>query len=245
MNDGTRVQMTMNQHRMLGLSLLLLSGFFLGNAAVADEAAIVRPAKPTKPEKPKSETEPSDSFQGSWTTDFGVMNLEQSGSSVQGSYGLGTIEGKVEGRVLTFRYKEAQVSGTGKFVLARDGQSFEGTWSEEGQSQSSRWNGKRQQLTFDGLWETDLGPLRLVQTAEKVRGGYEYSGINGSLEGEIKEHRLIVRYQDEREGAAWFELSPDRMRLSGRWRARRVQSVGTVDGTACCSQAGAGLVNDS
>ena len=75
-------------------------------------------------------------FAGSWSSTFGRMRLEVSGSKVTGTYELAgpcAIEGTVDGRLLRFRYAEpGGVSGSGEFRLAEDGASFTGRWRQDG-----------------------------------------------------------------------------------------------------------------
>ena len=74
---------------------------------------------------------PGDSvdFSGTWKATYGALVLEQTGDEVRGTYpGGSTLEGKVEGRRLSFRYKEAKAAGEGWFEMADDGMTFAGKW---------------------------------------------------------------------------------------------------------------------
>ena len=81
-------------------------------------------------------------WQGVFNTNHGRMTLGRNGNSVTGAYGSGrTISGTVSGSVLTgvWRHPGGR-NGPIRFVLAGDGRSFSGTWSEGGGSGRS-WTG--------------------------------------------------------------------------------------------------------
>ena len=88
--------------------------------------------------------EPAD-FSGTWSSTYGPLTLRQTGDRVVGQYQLeetsGLVEGTVDGRKLTFTYRESNASGEGWFELAADGSSFDGRWREKGKTEWSRWTG--------------------------------------------------------------------------------------------------------
>jgi len=89
------------------------------------------------------------SFAGLWNTTYGPMILEVSGNRVTGSYFGGTITGTVEGLVLDGQWSESSGSGTLRFTLAPDGNSFTGIWTRTQGSGNAggTWNGTRIQST--------------------------------------------------------------------------------------------------
>ncbi len=106
-------------------------------------------------------------FDGVFETTFGRMRLEADGAKVRGTYGFdggSTIEGTVEGRRLTFRYKEPTAAGSGSFELSPDGDSFGGTWRADGSTQDSAWTGNcvkpdpsvRWLVVLEASWEESL-----------------------------------------------------------------------------------------
>jgi hypothetical protein len=87
-------------------------------------------------------------FDGVWQTDFGRMRLVEEGEDgrVHGLYELGegsSIEGKRDGPRLTFTYREPNVSGEGRFLLADDALSFQGEWRPSGAGTWQPWHGVR------------------------------------------------------------------------------------------------------
>jgi hypothetical protein len=86
---------------------------------------------------------------GSWNTDYGAMNLTQSGNSVTGTFGncngTATISGQVSGFVLDGTWTQPCNSKTGRihFVMNSDGRSFAGAWSYGNSTPTSSWNGTR------------------------------------------------------------------------------------------------------
>jgi hypothetical protein len=78
-----------------------------------------------------------------------TLNLTQEGISVLGTYspGEGTLEGTMEGKVLSFKWKQKDGSkGAGKFTFAPDLRSFNGTWGatdNPDDASKGAWNGVR------------------------------------------------------------------------------------------------------
>ena len=109
-------------------------------------------------------------FTGDWSATYGPLRLKQTGTHVVGSYDMngtiGLVKGDVQGRRLTFTYREPNAAGEGWFELAEDGASFDGRWRPDGDTSWSRWTGERSAVaaaaeTFDGVWSSTYGPLRL------------------------------------------------------------------------------------
>ena len=79
-----------------------------------------------------------------------TLSLKQKGSGVSGSFqgsdgSAGTINGKLQGSVLHFSWRQKDgTSGTGQFALSDDGQSFNGSYKLSDNSAQGSWNGTRQ-----------------------------------------------------------------------------------------------------
>jgi hypothetical protein len=146
------------------------------------------------------------------------MTLRQDGARVTGTYGRdgteNTIDGTVEAGQLTFRYEEANERGTGWFRLRRPG-CFCGEYLAERNSRSLPWQGWR---GFDGLWDTSLGRLHLVQEAGRVWGSSELDTsvrVQGDLE---PAGRLGFRLEGAQgKGGGHFELDSYGYLLHGEW----------------------------
>ena len=158
------------------------------------------------------------SFDGRWTTSFGPMTLRQDAARVIGTYGRdgteNTIEGEVAGDSFTFRYQEANERGTGWFRLRRPG-SFGGEYLADGNVRTLPWQGWR---GFDGLWDSSLGRLRLVQEAGRVWGTSEHdAGLR--LEGDLDASgRLPFRVEGPTlKGAGHLEIDAFGYMLDGEW----------------------------
>ena len=94
-------------------------------------------------------------FDGIWDSTFGPLRLVQDGDRVIGCYeGLGrsTIEGRVDGDRLTFRYQEPKARGEGWFELAQGGEMFHGQWRPEGGPQWGEWQGRRLRARPGFVW---------------------------------------------------------------------------------------------
>ncbi len=166
----------------------------------------------------------ADSFAGVWETTFGPLTLTQKGDEVKGTYPLGTLQGKVEKNKLTFTYKERDAAGEGWFELAQDGKSFEGKWRQTGDKEWQAWTGRRRvdavEKGFAGLWDTSFGKMRLAQQADRIRGTYVYAA-GSSIDGTVKDKKLTFNYKEPAaEGEGEFELSPDELSFTGKWREK-------------------------
>jgi hypothetical protein len=170
----------------------------------------------------------SASFAGTWETTYGEMQCNQTADRVSGTYEFsdddpGRIDGRVNGRKLTFHYKDSDGAGQGWFELAADGQSFAGQWRKDGDAEWEEWTGKRAGSAasgdhFDGLWKTRFGPMRLRTVGDEVVGTYAYAGIS-NIRGKIEHEKLRFQYDqpDGERGSGEFELATDGASFDGRW----------------------------
>ncbi len=87
------------------------------------------------------------SFSGRWNSDFGVLEMEQEGSKVRGTYPAleGTISGTLSGDRLDFQWQDPTYGeGWGFFRMQPDGQTLRGKWGVTGDSQArGQWNASR------------------------------------------------------------------------------------------------------
>ena len=115
-------------------------------------------------------------------------------------------------------------SCVGCFDLASDGQSFTGSWRQDGQTQWQDWTGKRAAAgarapSYDGVWDTTFGKMRLVANGDRVTGVYAF-GDSSSIEGRVTGTRLDFRYTEGAvRGQGRFELAPDGRSFRGTWQA--------------------------
>lgn len=165
---------------------------------------------------------PPASFAGEWQTTFGPMVLSQEGDRVRGTYELdgGRIDGAVTGDVLRFTYTENRAAGEGEFTLAPTGRSFEGKWRVRGTEEWRTWTGTKLVAndTFEGVWQTSFGPMRLVVTGAAAAGTYALGG-GSTILGKIDDSRFEFTYEEPGGvvGVGWFELAPDGQSFNGRW----------------------------
>jgi hypothetical protein len=156
------------------------------------------------------------SFTGHWFTSFGPMTLQQDGMRVAGTYGQAgenTIEGSLENGPLVFRYAEERERGTGWFRLKRDNH-FAGTYLADGQSRTLPWRGWR---GFDGLWDTSIGRLRMMQHAGAITASHEYPAAN--LQATVENGRAILAMTGEDIGGRGaIELDPAGHSFAGEWQ---------------------------
>ena len=168
-------------------------------------------------------------FSGAWDTTYGFLEIQQEGQTVAGTYTYGggsTIAGTVAGARLTFRYTEPTATGEGWFDIGPSGDSFSGSWHEDGSADWYPWTGTRtgnrpgtvETSGFDGLFDSTYGRLRLSTNGDGITGSYTYGG-GSTIEGTIEGNRLSFRYQEPTvAGHGWFELSDDESAFSGQWQ---------------------------
>lgn len=86
-------------------------------------------------------------FTGSWESNFGVIIMTQTGTTVSGTYShdVGSLTGTVTGNVLKGTWVESDDKGTFTFTLSADGKSFKGSWkeTEPDPGQGGGWDGKK------------------------------------------------------------------------------------------------------
>lgn len=167
-----------------------------------------------------------DGFTGDWSTTYGPMTLSDSSGTVKGSFidegSVCAIEGAVKDGKLEFSYRGPDSSGTGRFRLDAGGMGLSGEMSPADSGGSVPWLGSRRWTprtgeTFEGLWDTGFGRMRLKASGGRVKGAYAYSG--GTLEGSLVDGVLKFRYSDSKTGEGEFRLVRGGRAFIGRWRA--------------------------
>ncbi len=130
------------------------------------------------------------SFAGNWVTNFGTMNLTQSGTAVTGSYvnafggSNGTVQGTVSGNALNGTYT---IGGSGSIQWTINGNTLDGNWNG-----TNQWCGARVGSAFPsgcgfaGSWIAKVAgnsscAMNLSQTGTAVSGNY----CNGTLNGTV------------------------------------------------------------
>lgn len=184
-------------------------------------------------------------FDGAWLTTWGPMKLEQTGDTVVGTYGEGanvaTLSGKVANGKLTFTYKEPLATGEGWFQLGAGNNTFSGKWRQNGQEAWGDWQGQRVVAaappvgappaappaagkgTYDGLWETTYGPMKLKQTGDLVEGTYGGGTGDGpaTITGKVANGKFTFTYKEPLAvGEGSFQLAADGQSFNGQWREK-------------------------
>lgn len=118
----------------------------LGKSVAADKAAGAIAALGLKPVYLVSYRPPV-SFAGRWSATFGELTLKLSGNRATGVYTTngGSIVGTVRGNRLDFTWYESAnaTQGKGYWILAEDGESFEGLWGNGDEVPARSWTGTR------------------------------------------------------------------------------------------------------
>ncbi len=180
-------------------------------------------------------------FDGQWRTSRGIVNIEQSGENVTGTFGKTgqiAIEGTVAGNTLTFNYQQRQSRGEARWTLDASGRSFRGSYQVRG-GRRGGWNGWRpdpdatndKPAKIDGLWLTNQGLMELEQTGNKIAGRYAFRGTS-QIDGTVAGRKIDVNYNAFRPGRGWFDVAADGDSFAGAavgdgstawygWRGRR------------------------
>lgn len=149
---------------------------------------------------------------GTWFTDYGRMDLTQSGNEITGTYGeeKHTIRATVSGNKLIGTYNEYGSIEQIEFNMASDGLSFVGIFGENTtpKDEWSQWSGKRERdvlsknlriLTtlsnWAGTWETDYGKMVLTQNGNTVTGTYGENAY--TIEGTVSNNKLTGMYNED------------------------------------------------
>lgn len=179
-------------------------------------------------------------FAGEWDTTFGRMVLQMDGAKVAGTYAIAggdanALSGTLDGRKMTFTYKEPGVTGEGVFTLAEDGLSFEGKWRPKGLTTWAQWSGRRPSAVpkdFSGVWKTSYGMMRLTQRGTAVEGSYFFAGT-AKISGTAKDDTLVLTYlePDGTSGTGEFKLAPERDGFAGKWKTDKGTAGGDWTGT--------------
>jgi predicted esterase len=163
------------------------------------------------------------SFDGDWRTSNGIYRLKQKGSTVTGDGRGGkiTLNGKVEGKKLTFEYQEGKAIADAHWTLDESGHSFHGEFKVR-DGQRGVWQGWRpdpqaragKSADLAGLWLTELGLMELELTGDQVKGRYALRGVS-EIEGTVTGRRLEFNYKAFRPGRGWFDVSSTGTRFAG------------------------------
>jgi len=84
-------------------------------------------------------------IEGIYSSNYGLMRLEQSGTYVVGCYEAdnGLLSGRTDGRIVKYRWwEDGPNTGTALMVLSTDGNHLNGLWYERGRMKGS-WYGSR------------------------------------------------------------------------------------------------------
>mgnify|MGYP001355679772 CR=1 FL=1 len=163
----------------------------------------------------------SQNLDGTYTTDFNEMTLQQSGNKVTGTYKYsnGVIEGTLNGKILTGTWTQSNGKGKFVFVFNNDFSAFSGKWGHNDAEPSSAWNGKKiiaDIPNISGAYTTDFNEMTLQQSGNKVTGTYKYS--NGVIEGTLNGKILTGTWtQSNGKGKFVFVFNNDFSAFSGKW----------------------------
>jgi len=203
----------------------------------------------------------AEDFSGKWESDFGLVELMQTGEHVTGTYSCcnGNIAGRVNGPRLEFTWQDPMYgNGWGQFVMSQDRKRLDGVWGQSGQQTANgKWNAVRfaappmrgtpSYWTVSGL-NAPTGSLEgkaeLFIAEDKVSGKIDgkYSmPIQGQIqkidvfnyvEGRATEQGMQLRWRNPIDGSAGtMDLQRSAGRLVGSWVSDDGKSRGSISFT--------------
>ncbi|OAI50887.1 hypothetical protein AYO44_17435 [Planctomycetaceae bacterium SCGC AG-212-F19] len=135
-------------------------------------------------------------FDGLWNSSFGLMRLIEEGDQVHGYYEVGgsaTIAGERKGNQLSFRYREPQTRGRGRFELADGGLSFQGEWRERGETAWKPWQGIRVRPQPNLTWLVVLeAPWQKFLSDQEYSFGHMLREFFARVQGLQVRHRFFT-----------------------------------------------------
>lgn len=157
---------------------------------------------------------------GAWSSDFGIVSLEQQGAAVTGTYSCcqGTLAGKRRGSRLALTWKDA-ISGQGwvDFELAACGDELRGVWGKDAPQGVERkplgkWNAARQPPEerppgLASFWRVE-GMALATGTLHGTAALYEGGGKQ--VQGKI-DAQFTITFQGQN------QFTPVVNRLAGKW----------------------------
>jgi len=176
-------------------------------------------------------------WEGTWNTSFGEVRLIQIGDKVYGDYkDVGSIEGTVNGSILTGTYTNLKTSGSkkGKIQWTYTNNAFIGKWGDLNKAPTNDWTGTKrngikptlisdigskvnettEEVNWTGTWDTSSGEVRLVQIGDKVYGDYKNVGV---IEGKISGTLLRGHFtNNNKKGTLLWALRGDSS-FEGKW----------------------------
>ncbi|MBY0555428.1 hypothetical protein K2P97_12925 [bacterium] len=75
------------------------------------------------------------------------------------------------------------------------------------------------QKSFDGVWQTTYGRMRLVNLkADQIEGVYAYQTLS-QIKGSVNKNKITFTYTETNaKGEGWFVLADDGLSFEGEWR---------------------------
>lgn len=85
--------------------------------------------------------------------------------------------------------------------------------------------------SFDGVWKTTFGMMRLIQKGEEVSGCYDF-GSGAEIEGTVKDGVLTFKYKEPNgiTGNGKFKLADDQNGFTGEWSQKNGDGGGKWSG---------------
>jgi outer membrane protein OmpA-like peptidoglycan-associated protein len=128
---------------------------------------------------------------GTYVTNYGLIQFDQSGKSVKGCYyeGDGTFNGTTDGRVVQCEWRQNQGKrfGTALMIVSAAGDLINGFWYFDGRLEGS-WNGKRAKPGEDAKCRLDMKSSAiatdLAQTGRSITYGILFDTASDKIKPE-------------------------------------------------------------
>jgi hypothetical protein len=139
---------------------------------------------------------------GSWSTDYGIMYLNQIEGDVAGTYrnfmGEGQIQGVAYGNTLIGNWTERGKEGPIDLIITDNCSSFHGYWQY--QNGPETWNGTRI-IDYSSTRDTDQDDKKMESDMEKNRLREEYNITSQQID--LLDQQINIEDTDSRISAAF------------------------------------------
>jgi hypothetical protein len=178
-------------------------------------------------------------WQGQWSSSFGVIEFiekpiqPKDAVLVFGNYGkTGSLVGASFAGVLYGVFYDTKTHKAGKFTFTQDKTSnyFTGKWKYLDKDKEHSWNGslrnhKRPKelrsvdrfRSFEGMWESNFGPLELIQNGVFVEGKYSNKGQIFAVYNQSNALLYGIFTNKDRYGLLHFQLNNEKNSFDGLW----------------------------
>lgn len=170
-----------------------------------------------------------------YNTNYGAMTISFDGTYVSGSYTHqnGSLEGVLDGNVMTGTWHQNNGKGTCIFTFSQDFSRFDARWNYAGETGwRGNWNGTAKEAvsaaavpeSFNRSYSTEYGPMTLTFNGDLVTGSYTHQNgkIKGTMDGTVATGTWT---QSNGSGSFIFTFDASYKSFEGKWNYKGESSM--------------------